>query len=97
MFRTKSLLGQIKPLITEISYFFTGERRTADFPPNTSLFDLLQSLAPNEVQALPQPTIMYMRQEVIGVHALKAKTLRQLGLIGGRAVLRLLNKVAEGK
>lgn len=76
---------------------FPGERRTAEFPPNTCLFDLLTSLAPNEVKNVAQPTIMYMRQEVIGIHALKEKTLRQLGLIGGRAVLRLLNKTKEGK
>lgn len=76
---------------------FAGERRTANFPPNTCLYDLLTSLVPNEINDIPQPTIIYMRQEVVGVHALKEKTLRQLGLLGGRAVLRLLNKTADGK
>lgn len=72
--------------------FEDGERRTADFAPNTSLFDLLNSMAPEEFKALTHPTILYMRHEITGVSALKEKTLRQLGLIGGRAILRLLNK-----
>lgn len=74
-----------------------GERRTADFPPNTSLYDLVTSLAPSEYSSLPHPTILYMRQEVVGETALRNKTLRQLGLISGRAVLRLLNKSEEGR
>lgn len=40
---------------------------------------------------------MYMRQEVVGENALREKTLRQLGLIRGRAILRLLNKQTEAK
>ncbi|CAG4950150.1 unnamed protein product [Colias eurytheme] len=69
-----------------------GERRTAEFAPHTYLFDLVTSLADNELSTMKNPTIMYMRQEVIGISALKEKTLRQLGLIAGRAVLRLLDK-----
>ncbi|XP_026730511.1 tether containing UBX domain for GLUT4 isoform X2 [Trichoplusia ni] len=74
-----------------------GERRTADFPPNTSLYDLIVSLAPGEFNSLQQPTISYMRQEVVGQSALQGKTLRQLGLIKGRAILRLLNKQEESR
>ncbi|KAL0822516.1 hypothetical protein ABMA28_004567 [Loxostege sticticalis] len=74
-----------------------GERRTAEFPPNTSLFDLITALAPAEFKTLRQPTILYMRQEVIGEAALRGKTLRQLGLMGGRAILRLLNKAEEAR
>ncbi|XP_046968534.1 tether containing UBX domain for GLUT4 [Vanessa cardui] len=69
-----------------------GERMTGDFTPNTSLYDLIMSLAPNELPNLHNPTISYMRQEVTGVNALKEKSLRQLGLIAGRAILRLLDK-----
>ncbi|CAH2091124.1 unnamed protein product [Euphydryas editha] len=69
-----------------------GERLTGDFSPNISLYDLIMTLAPNELQHLKNPTISYMRQEVIGVSALKDKSLRQLGLIAGRAILRLLDK-----
>ncbi|XP_047993433.1 tether containing UBX domain for GLUT4 [Leguminivora glycinivorella] len=72
--------------------FADGERRTADFAPNTSLFDLVNSMAPEELKTLTHPTVLYMRHEITGVPALKEKTLRQLGLIGGRAILRLLNK-----
>lgn len=74
-----------------------GERRTADFPPNTSLYELVELLAPTEFKAFEHPTIMYMRQEVTGVSALQEKTLRQLGLLRGRAILRLLNKSEEAK
>ncbi|CAH0398754.1 unnamed protein product [Chilo suppressalis] len=74
-----------------------GDRRTADFAPNTSLYEIITDLAPEELKSLSQPTILYMRQEVIGELALKEKTLRQLGLIGGRAILRLLNKGEDGK
>lgn len=64
----------------------------ADFPPSTSIFDIVTSMAAAELSSIVNPAILYMRQEVIGVSAMKEKTLRQLGLIGGRAVLRLLNK-----
>ncbi|KAJ8716097.1 hypothetical protein PYW08_013382 [Mythimna loreyi] len=74
-----------------------GERRTADFAPNTSLYDLITSLAPGELNSLDLPTVLYMRQEVVGETALREKTLRQLGLIRGRAILRLLNKQAEAR
>ncbi|CAG4947717.1 unnamed protein product [Parnassius apollo] len=69
-----------------------GERRTGTFPPSTSLYDIIITLAPTELSSLEHPTIMYMRQEVTGVSTLKDKSLRQLGLITGRAILRLLNK-----
>lgn len=74
-----------------------GERRTADFPPHTSLYDLITSLAAPEFNDLQNPCILYMRQEVAGVNALREKTLRKLGLIKGRAILRLLNKAGEAK
>ncbi|KAI5645389.1 TUG ubiquitin-like domain-containing protein [Phthorimaea operculella] len=74
-----------------------GDRRTADFPPNTSLYDLVTSLAESELNSLQNPTVMYMRQEVTGLNAMKEKTLRQLGLMSGRAILRLLNKADEAK
>lgn len=75
----------------------SGDRRTADFPPTTSLYEVVSSLAATELAMLQQPTMLYMRQEITGVSALKEKSLRQLGLIKGKAVLRLLNKVESGK
>lgn len=74
-----------------------GERRTADFAPTITLYEIVSSLAPLELSSLQHPTILYMRQEVTGVNALRDKTLRQLGLIKGRAVLRLLNKAEEAR
>ncbi|XP_039755286.1 tether containing UBX domain for GLUT4 isoform X1 [Pararge aegeria] len=72
-----------------------GERIMGDFAPNTSLYDLIISLAPNELPSLENPSISYMRQEVTGIPALKEKSLRQLGLIAGRAILRLLDKSSD--
>ncbi|CAK1586163.1 unnamed protein product [Parnassius mnemosyne] len=69
-----------------------GERRTGTFHPSTSLYDLIITLAPTELSSLEHPSILYMRQEVTGIDTLKDKSLRQLGLITGRAILRLLNK-----
>ncbi|KAG6462699.1 tether containing UBX domain for GLUT4 isoform X2 [Manduca sexta] len=74
-----------------------GERIMGEFTPNTTLHDMITSLAPEEISMLEQPSILYMRQEVTGISALKQKTLRQLGLIKGKAILRLLNKVGEAK
>ena len=54
-------------------------------------------LAPGALNSLEHPTILYMRQEVVGENALREKTLRQLGLIKGRAILRLLDKQAEAR
>ncbi|XP_041987500.1 tether containing UBX domain for GLUT4 [Aricia agestis] len=70
-----------------------GERRTGDFSPNTSLHDIVIALAPEVLNSLQNPMITYMRQEVIGLPAFKEKTLRQLGLLTGRAILRLLDKI----
>lgn len=76
-------------------FVLIGERIMGDFAPNTLLYDLITSLAPNELPSLENPTISYMRQEVVGIPALKEKTLRHLGLIAGRAILRLLDKSAD--
>lgn len=67
----------------------------ADFLPSVSLYDIASSLAPKELEVYQNPTMLYMRHEIVGVSAMKDKTLRQLGLLGGRAVLRLLNKSEE--
>ncbi|XP_028031112.1 tether containing UBX domain for GLUT4 [Bombyx mandarina] len=74
-----------------------GERRTADFNPNIALYDMIMKLAPNEFGSLLNPCILYMRQEVVGVDALKLKSLRHLGLIKGKAILRLLNKLEDAR
>lgn len=97
------MLFSVKPANFYISHatyiiqYASGERRTADFPPHTSLYDLITSLAASEFDSLQNPCILYMRQEVAGVNALKEKTLRKLGLIKGRAILRLLSKDVEAK
>lgn len=58
---------------------------------------MIMQLAPNELGSLLNPCILYMRQEVVGVDALKLKSLRHLGLIKGKAILRLLNKLEDAR
>ncbi|XP_030847070.1 tether containing UBX domain for GLUT4 [Strongylocentrotus purpuratus] len=41
------------------------------------------------------PVCIYMREEIIGEEWLKATTLKGLGLIGGRAIIRLLHRDVE--
>ncbi|GBP19847.1 Tether containing UBX domain for GLUT4 [Eumeta japonica] len=72
-----------------------SDRRTAEFSPTVSIYEILIILAPEEMKVFEHPTVIYMRQEIQGLKALQEKTLRQLGLISGRAILRLLNKSPE--
>ncbi|KAL4707690.1 hypothetical protein ACJJTC_014871 [Scirpophaga incertulas] len=88
---------RVETIVTVGLLLEDGDRRTADFPPSTSLYDLTCRLASKELKSLTHPTILYMRQEVVGEVAMKETTLRQLGLIGGRAILRLLNKAEDRK
>lgn len=69
-----------------------GERRTGEFPPSTSLYEVVSTLAEAELTNIEHPMVMYMRQEIFGIEAIKEKTLKQIGLLSGRAILKLLNK-----
>jgi len=53
-----------------------------------SLWGVIKKLCPDEADPNSNPVIIYMRSEVSGVKALEETTLRSLGLIGGRAMLR---------
>ena len=53
-----------------------------------TLWNVIETLSPNEADPESNPVIIYMRREICGVEALKNTTLRNLGLTGGRAMLR---------
>jgi len=67
-----------------------------DFPVDVSLWDVLggfEKQEPNAVEAIArkgmEPVVVYMRDQICGENRLKATTLKALGLISGRGLLRL--------
>ncbi|XP_043518609.1 tether containing UBX domain for GLUT4 isoform X2 [Frieseomelitta varia] len=67
-----------------------GERLMTEVTPNTTLAEILQNVNFNE--DLEKITLIYMHREISGSEALKNTTLKSLGLINGKAVLRLIQK-----
>ncbi|KAF5304048.1 hypothetical protein FQA39_LY01833 [Lamprigera yunnana] len=72
-----------------------GTRLTDSFNPNTTLSEILAKLCPEEMNPEMHPVVIYMRRETYGEDALKATTLRTLGLTNGRAMLRLIHRTPE--
>ncbi|XP_013387421.1 tether containing UBX domain for GLUT4 isoform X2 [Lingula anatina] len=83
----------------------TGERLQHEFDPGVTLWELLQYWEQKpeaEQQQLTSikkdgdtelhPVCLYMREDVIGELALKATSLRSLGLTGGKAIIRCLHR-----
>lgn len=69
-----------------------GSRLMGNFSPSETLLSVLNKLCPDEVQK--NPIIIYTRCEIYG-DALQETTLKSMGLTGGRAMLRLLNRSPE--
>lgn len=66
------------------------------FKPSTTLFEVLTSLLPSdELKLSSNPVVIYMRRSIQGESELKETTLKNLGLTGGRAMIRLLHRTAE--
>lgn len=72
-----------------------GNRLTGDFLPADTLWDVIEKLCAEETKRKENLVIIYMRNEVYGVEALKSTSLRSLGLTGGRAMLRVIHKSPE--
>jgi len=83
----------------------TGERLVHDFVPTTSLWDILiywlnekgleyRSFLTGTGDG-QHPVCIYMREEVVGEYALKKITLKTLGLLGGKAVIRILHRQVD--
>ncbi|CAH1793676.1 unnamed protein product [Owenia fusiformis] len=75
----------------------TGERLQNEFNPSCTLMEVLTSDGVSVVSesGSRHPVCIYMREEIIGVYALENTTLRGLGLIGGRAILRLIHREVD--
>lgn len=67
-----------------------GSRIEGTFKPPTTLRDILQQLCPEELAA-DDLIVIYMRTEVLA-EKLQATTLKELGLVSGRAILRLIHR-----
>lgn len=80
----------------------SGERLVQDFPPSTSLWEVINHWEQTKSISLVDsssgdllPVCVYMRSEVVGVPALQQTTLRSLGLTNGKAIVRLNFRAKE--
>lgn len=71
-----------------------GKRLVGNFIPNDTLLSVLKQLCPDCLSAEKNPVVIFMRQEIYG-KKLEMATLRSLGITGGRAMLRLIDKPPE--
>lgn len=69
-----------------------GSRFTENFKPSTLLVDILKKLSPESLN--DDTVVIYMRTEIYG-NSLSTTTLKNLGLTGGRAILRVIHKKPE--
>ena len=65
-----------------------GQRIQDVFPLTTSLWSILEHL---QLITIPNPAIIYMRQQIIGEYSLKTTSLKDLGLSQGRVAIRLVS------
>lgn len=73
-----------------------GSRKQARFTPDDNLWHVLQQLQGDAgLQKFESPVILYMRREILGKEQLSTTTLKSLGILEGRALLRLLDKQPE--
>ncbi|XP_022091485.1 tether containing UBX domain for GLUT4-like [Acanthaster planci] len=88
----------------------SGERLQREFPPATSLWDVLlhwetqnESMA-GKLTASSQeadsgksvhPVCIYLRQEIVGETWLRETTLKSLGLTSGKAIIRLIHRAVD--
>lgn len=74
--------------------FEDGARKTGNFKSSTFLHEIINQLCPEKSQPDQNPLIIYMRKEVYGEDLAKTN-LKSLGLQGGKALMRFLNKNPE--
>ena len=67
-----------------------GTRLEGKFKPKTSISSIIQQLCPNELSG-DDLVAIYMRTEIAS-HEMENTTLKDLGLISGRAILRLVHR-----
>ncbi|CAH0547416.1 unnamed protein product [Brassicogethes aeneus] len=71
-----------------------GTRLMGNFNPNETLSNILKQLCPENATPDKNPVVIYTRREIYGGD-LEKTTLKSLGLTGGRAMIRLMNKAPE--
>ncbi|XP_039447168.1 tether containing UBX domain for GLUT4 [Culex pipiens pallens] len=71
-----------------------GSRLDGTFKPSSSLLDVLKAVCADKANSESNPVMIYMRKEVQW-EAMDKTTLKSLGLIGGRAIIRLLQRKPE--
>ncbi|EDV90558.1 tether containing UBX domain for GLUT4 [Drosophila grimshawi] len=72
-----------------------GTRKQGEFTPGSSVWHVVQQLCSEQIEAYASPIIIYMRSEVVGVERMQQTTLKSLGIIEGRAIMRLVDKKPE--
>lgn len=72
-----------------------GSREQGEFAPTSTVWDVVEKLFKSQSKGYDSPVIVYMRSEVIGIEQLQRTTLKSLGILEGRAMMRLLNKKPE--
>uniref|UniRef100_A0A1A9Z1Z0 UBX domain-containing protein n=1 Tax=Glossina pallidipes TaxID=7398 RepID=A0A1A9Z1Z0_GLOPL len=72
-----------------------GNRHQAQFKPEDNLWQVVVKLGDGYIQSYENPVVIYTRQEIVGKQQMCETTLKSLGIIEGRALLRLLNKKPE--
>ncbi|XP_060649389.1 tether containing UBX domain for GLUT4 [Drosophila nasuta] len=72
-----------------------GSREQGEFSPSATVWHVVQELCLTLADSYESPVIIYMRSEVIGVEQMQKTTLKSLGILEGRAMMRLINKKPE--
>lgn len=72
-----------------------GSRKQSQFKSTANLWNVLTELAGDELEKYESPVVVYMRQDIMGKDKLESTTLKSLGILEGRALLRLANKKLE--
>ena len=86
----------------------SGDRLKGEFTPAETLWSIMEYFEKNSLNCITrpesteegkddtlQPVCIYMRQEIIGEYALRETTLKDLGLLSGSGILRLVHKAIE--
>jgi len=75
----------------------SGQRLVDTFTPATTLMQVISKWSSEAGEPSPgeERVIVYTRQEVVGDDALNTSTLRSLGLLQGKCLLRLMHKAPE--
>lgn len=80
--------------ITLVVQLEDGNRLEGIFKPSATLLYVLKTLCKDKANAEANPVMIYMRKEVLW-DSLDKTTLKSLGLTGGRAIIRLLQRTPE--